>query len=400
MPMLGGNLAVAEKTRILVLSCNETPWGGSEELWARAALALVEQGVVVRIAKPNVDKNVQPLRSLRERGVKIVDLSRFGFLPSKIAAFLHYVFRPASVAVQLMPLWLQVKLSRPAMVVLSQGGNWDGFHMGWLLRKMKVPYALICQKATDLYWPPDYLQIRVTALAQDARHIFFVSQHNHHLFEEQIGVKLPNASVTRNPFLVDYSAPLPWPEEDGTVRLACVGRLYPMEKGQDMLLRVLAQPKWKARALTVDFYGAGPNAEGLQKMAVYLGCDNVKFKGHVDDVNAIWRDHHALVLPSRAEGLPLVLVEAMLTGRVAIVSKAGGSAEVVEDGQTGFLMSGYDEDGLDSAMERAWQARSLWRDMGKVAATSIRQHVPCDPPEELAQDILSLIRTGVIRGKA
>ena len=385
-------MGTGAKPRILILSCNETPWGGSEELWARTALRLVQSGAHVRVAKPHVDRSIAPLRALIEKGVKIVDLARLGFLPTKLASFLQYVFRPASVAIQLLPLWLQIKRTRPDLVVLSQGGNWDGFHMGWLLRKLKVPYVLICQKATDLYWPPDYLQIRVRALAQDARHIFFVSKHNHRLFEEQIGVKLPNASVVRNPFLVDYTVPLPWPDDDGTTRFACVGRLYPMEIGQDMLLRVLARPKWRERDVTVDFYGAGPNAGGLKQMAHYLGCDNARFNGHVDDVTAIWNSHHALVLPSRAEGLPLVLVEAMLVGRVAVVSKAGGSAEVVDDGVTGFLMSGQDEDGLDAAMERAWQKRADWQAIGAAAAKSIRQQVPADPPGELATAILSLAK--------
>jgi glycosyltransferase involved in cell wall biosynthesis len=125
-------------------------------------------------------------------------------------------------------------------------------------------------------------------------------------------------------------------------------------------------------------------------MARYLGCDNARFHGHVDDVTAIWNSHHALVLPSRAEGLPLVLVEAMLAGRVTVVSKAGGIAEVVDDGVTGFLMAGQDEDGLDAAMERAWQARANWKVIGAAAALSIRQQVPADPPSELAQEILAL----------
>lgn len=378
------------KPRILVLSCNETPWGGSEELWARSALRLVENGAYVRIAKPHIDPMVPALQALATKDVTIADLARIGFLPYRLAALLRNVFRPASTILQLLPLWWQIWRTKPHLVVLSQGGNWDGFHMGWLLNKLKIPYALICQKATDLYWPPDFLRARVTTLAIEARHIFFVSHHNHRLFEEQIGARLHHASVVRNPFLVDYAEPLPWPEDEGPTRLACVGRLYPMEKGQDMLLRVLALPKWRERNLIVNLYGAGPNAEGLKAMARYLECDNVVFMGHVDDVEAIWRDHHALVLPSRAEGLPLVLVEAMLTGRVAVVSTAGGSGEVVDDNITGFLMQGQDEAALDEALERAWQARDRWQGIGAEAAMAIRQQVPPDPAETLALHILQL----------
>ncbi|WP_158241505.1 glycosyltransferase family 4 protein [Novosphingobium sp. TH158] len=377
--------------RIFFLSCNETPWGGSEELWARAALSLAEAGVEVRAAKPRVDRDAAPVRALEQRGIRVSDLGRVSLLPGKLMILLQYLLRPASRAFQLLPLWLQIKRAKPDLVVLSQGGNWDGVHMGWVLGQIGVPYALICQKATDLYWPPDHIRPKVKAMALGARHMFCVSRHNLQLFEEQIAAPLPRSTVVRNPFLVDHAAPLPWPDSaDDTVRLACVGRLYPMEKGQDLLLRVLSRPKWRDRKLVVDCYGAGVNAQGLAEMAQFLGCNQVRFHGHVDDVKEIWRTHHGLVLPSRAEGLPLVLVEAMLAGRVAVISRAGGSGEVVDDGKTGFLMAGYDEDGLDDALERAWQARSDWQRIGEDAATAIRAQVPLDPAGELAQQLLAL----------
>lgn len=389
-----------DQLRFLIVSCNDTPWGGSEELWARAALRLAEEGAYVRIAKPVIDWNAGPIRALVEHGVKVVDLASFGFFPRRLAELLRLVLRPASVAMQILPLWWQIKRAKADLIVLSQGGAWDGIHMGWILRRLGRPYVLLSQKASDLYWPPDMLHDAVRDFIQKARHMFFVSHHNHHLLEEQIGMKVERASVVRNPFLVDYAAPQPWPEgePDGPVRLACVGRFYAMEKGQDILLRVLARPKWRARNLTVDLYGAGVNRIGMERMAQHLGCDKVVFKEHVDDIGAIWASHHALILPSRAEGLPLVVVEAMLSGRFAIVSTAGGSGEVVEDGETGFLMRGFDEDGLDDAMERAWAARARWPEIGAAAARSIRQTVPADPVGVFAAQLVAHAQE--VRGKA
>jgi glycosyltransferase involved in cell wall biosynthesis len=209
---------------------------------------------------------------------------------------------------------------------------------------------------------------RVRGCLCAAQHIFFVSQHNHRLMEEQTGQKLANASVVRNPFLVEYHKSIPWPKDNEATRLACIGRLYPMEKGQDILLRVMAQPKRQARNVTVDFYGSGSNLDGLTAMADHLGCKNVQFKGHVSNIEEVWKTHHGLVLASRAEGLPLVLVETTLAGRVAIISQAGGSAEVIDDGKTAFLMKGYDEEGLDDAMERSWNRRGDWPEVGMAAA--------------------------------
>lgn len=389
-------MASRSPRRIAFVSCNETPWGGSEELWARAALALVGEGITVRVAKPRIDPSAPAIKALREAGVKLVDFARIWPLPDRIRDLAAWFARPALIGWQLLRLTLFLWRFRPGLIVLSQGGSWDGFYMHFVLKRFSVPYALICQKASDHYWPPDHLRPTVCDFIEGASHVFFVSEHNRRLLEQQVGAALASASVVRNPYLVDREAPLPWPGETGTTRLACVGRLFPMEKGQDILLRVLADPKWRERDVEVSFFGAGPCRDGLQGMARHLGCDKAHFRGHVADVSEIWASHHALVLPSRAEGLPLVLVEAMMAGRVAIVSTAGGSAEVVEDGRTAFLMQGFDEAGLDAAMERAWTVRDRWRGIGEAAAAAIRDSVPPDPAAALAATLRSLADTQAV----
>ena len=114
----------------------------------------------------------------------------------------------------------------------------------------------------------------------------------------------------------------------------------------------------------------------------------MSFAGFVDDVAGIWTDHHGLILPSRCEGLPLVVVEAMLSGRVSIATDAAGIAEVIDDGVTGFLAAAATEDGLDAALERAWQRRDEWPAIGAAAAVRIRELVPEDPAAELARMLL------------
>jgi glycosyltransferase involved in cell wall biosynthesis len=183
---------------------------------------------------------------------------------------------------------------------------------------------------------------------------------------------------------------LPWPAvEDDGLRLACVARLYLLDKGQDILLRVLAREKWKARNLRVSFFGRGINRDGLTGLAARLGVRNVSFEGHTDDVQGIWKNHHALVLPSRSEGLPLSLVEAMMCGRPAIVTKVGGNAEVVEDRVTGFLAA-PSEDSIDAALEEAWGRRGELREMGLAAAHRIRTLVPANPAAEFADALLEI----------
>ncbi|HJP92408.1 MAG TPA: glycosyltransferase [Pyrinomonadaceae bacterium] len=252
---------------------------------------------------------------------------------------------------------------------------------------------LISQKATDHFWPPDKSRQYRRAIFQGAARCFFVSEHNRRLTEEQLGATLTNAEIVRNPNLVSADGPLPWPgREDECLRLACVARLYLLDKGQDILLRVLAREKWKHRNLHVSFFGQGINGEALVDLAASLGVHNISFEGQTDDVPGIWKIHHALILPSRAEGLPLSLVEAMMCARPVIVTRVGGNSEVVDDRVTGFLAA-PDEDSLDAALEEAWARKRELSDMGRLASIRIRELVSPNPAEDFANRLMEVVDT-------
>jgi glycosyltransferase involved in cell wall biosynthesis len=232
---------------------------------------------------------------------------------------------------------------------------------------------------------------------KNAERVYFVSQHNQRITQQQLGKVLTNSEVIRNPFMVTVAGPLPWPTvaTDEEYRLGCVARMWPKEKGQDLLLNVLALEKWRSRPVRVRFYGEGPMERGLEEMARYLALDRVEFCGFSRDITAVWRENHALVLPSRSEGLPLSQVEAMMCGRPVIVAVAGGTAEIVVEGETGFIASSPSVEELDKAMDRAWAARDRWQTIGVKAAEEVRKFYPEDPCATLA-DKLEIILAGVL----
>jgi glycosyltransferase involved in cell wall biosynthesis len=162
------------------------------------------------------------------------------------------------------------------------------------------------------------------------------------------------------------------------------------DKGQDILLKVLAKDKWRQRDIEIDFFGLGINSDALKEMAKLLNVNQVRFAGFSPNVADIWRDHHALVLPSRHEGLPLAIVEAMLCGRPVITTNAGGNGEVVDDEVSGFLSQAITVDGLDDAMERAWNRRHEWQKIGATAATLIRKKVPENPTKIFTDKIVAI----------
>jgi glycosyltransferase involved in cell wall biosynthesis len=379
---------LAKRCRFIFISSNGS-WGGSEELWSATAASLAAAGHEITVFKDGIDNGQPRIRRLRELRCRMHDLARVPFLPRKLYAFIARIAHRFTYACQIVRLRIGLSFTYVAdLIILSQGGNSDGVYFGNIIRGRKQPYVVIVQKASDLYWPSDPQLEALRAIYGEARACFFVSDHNRRLTEEQLGIALPHATVVRNPFLVPWEHRNDWPDEGESLRLACIGRMQTMEKGQDLLLRVLARDQWRKRPLSVRFYGAGPNRAGLERMAQHLGLTSVSFAGFVDDIPSIWNDHHGLILPTRCEGLPLVLVEAMLSGRVPIVTNVGGNAEVIDDGATGFLAAAPTEDALDEAMERAWQRRHEWKEIGAAAAIKIRTLVPSNPAEVMAANLL------------
>ena len=351
-----GVLAEGSPRRFTFVSTCPDSWGGSEELWSGAASFLAERGHRISAFKTFLDASHPNIRRLKSLSCSVRNMRQ---MPR---------FQPLATRLNLLSLSVGLLTHRSDLVIISQGANYDGLHFGYLCGKLRLPYALISHKATDHFWPPDKARAYRRAVFQGAARCFFVSEHNLRLTEEQNGMALTNAEVVRNPYLVSADSPLPWPGgEDKCLRLACVARLSLMEKGQDVLLRVLSREKWRRRSLHVSFFGQGVNREGLEALAARLDVHNVSFEGQTDDVPGIWKNHHALILPSRAEGLPLSLVEAMMCGRPAIITKVGGSAEVVDDRVTGFLADPF-QDSLDAAMEETWARRGELCEMGRLAA--------------------------------
>jgi glycosyltransferase involved in cell wall biosynthesis len=389
-PVQASNSIPRVRRRIIFVTSSEG-WGGSEELWANAATRLAMEGHAVTVCVWSHPMSNIRLRRLLSASGSVVRLA-WPLTFNGSSRNIVRIFRLPRAALGLGRFWLLLRgVRRPDLVVISQASNFDGVYLASICRRLGLPYVLVTQKASEWQWNPDSMLHHQRAAYSGALHSYFVSRHNLRLTEEQLGLALPLASVVRNPFLVSWDQRSDWPSGGDSWRLACVARLFPLEKGQDMLLRVLAREKWRARNLTVSFFGVGPFRESLECMAAFLGVVRVRFHGFIEDTASIWNDHHGLILPSRCEGLPLVVVETMLSGRLPIVTDVAGNREVIEDGETGFLAGGANENALDDVMERAWQRRAEWQFISQRAAVSIRSRVPRDPVGVFSDKLLRLI---------
>jgi glycosyltransferase involved in cell wall biosynthesis len=129
---------------------------------------------------------------------------------------------------------------------------------------------------------------------------------------------------------------------------------------------------------------------GIERLARKLGlADRVIFAGY-STVEAIWAENHVLVMPSRFEGLPLAIVEAMLCARPVVATDVAGHAEIIEDGVTGFLADAPSVDAVAAALERFWTRRTEAKEIGAAAARRIRQLLPPDPVQVFADKLKEL----------
>lgn len=124
--------------------------------------------------------------------------------------------------------------------------------------------------------------------------------------------------------------------------VAGVGRLNP-QKNFSLFLDIAAQLAPRFSDLYFLLAGNGPEEKMLCEKASALGIlDRVIFSGYVADTRSVYLAADVLLMPSRYEGLPMTLLEAMAMGLPVVASKLDGIAEVIDDGSEGFLVPSGD----------------------------------------------------------
>lgn len=141
-------------------------------------------------------------------------------------------------------------------------------------------------------------------------------------------------------------------------RFICVGRLSP-EKGQFLLVDALAELHRQGVDAELVLAGDGELRAAIERRCAELGvADRVRITGWIS--GAVVRKEieasRALVLSSFAEGLPVVLMEAMACARPVVATRISGVPELVRDGQDGWLVSPGDVMELAAAMGRCLNA--------------------------------------------
>jgi L-malate glycosyltransferase len=158
----------------------------------------------------------------------------------------------------------------------------------------------------------------------------------------------------------------------GLQNLVAVGRLDAI-KQLNVAIRALGDERLRTHAV-LHLVGEGPELGPLTALAASLGvAEHVVFHGFRTDALDFIRHADALVMSSRHEGIPYVLLEALAVGTPVVATAVGGIPEVIRDGRDGLLVEAGNPASLARAIASLREARSLVAQLKAAGPVRIRE---------------------------
>src|SRR5262249_26779102 len=154
--------------------------------------------------------------------------------------------------------------------------------------------------------------------------------------------------------------------DHGPLRLICVARLIE-RKGQQHLIEAVRRLLAEGVAVRLELVGTGDAQSALQAQASAAGiAEQVQFSGYVprEAIAARYAAAHVFVLPSYNEGMSVATLEALAAGLPVVVTRTGGTVELVVQEANGLTFDWADVDTLTAHLRRLAADRGLARRMG------------------------------------
>ena len=375
-----------------ISTLHSAPWGGSEELWYQSAVEAIKLNHQLGLFIYDWPEEPKQVLRLREQGTKIYKRRRtvsiFKRIINKVS---NKIFKNNFLFLNSYKALIKFK---PEIIIVTDGSTYytanDHELSDLLLKKFRNKYVIISQSNTDYHLPDDRDQ--AIHLFENAAGVFFVAENNRRLAFHQLAYNLTKTSVIQNPVLLNSFEQRPYHSIDNEIHCAVVGRFCISDKGQDILIAMLADAYWKNSNIKLHLYGNGIDSEYLQKLISFYGvADKVIIEGFVDNRDLIWDKCQCLLMCSHAEGTPLTVLEAMIAGRVCIVTNVGGNNEWITDGENGFLVSAPDKDLFSSKLQSTLKRIDEWEAIGKAAHDSAMKKIDTNPGKTLLNKIEGLV---------
>ncbi len=178
-------------------------------------------------------------------------------------------------------------------------------------------------------------------------------------------------AITLIPNGVDLSTfqPGPLAPDAGPLRVICVARLIE-RKGQHHLIEAVQRLAAEGVDVVLSLVGTGDSQEEYQTLARRLGVERrVEFVGYVprESIAAHFADAHVFALASYNEGMAIAALEGMAAGLPVVLTRTGGTRDLVEEGVNGLTFDWADVETLVAHLRRLATDRALVRRMGAAS---------------------------------
>ena len=356
--------------RILILNSEYPPiGGGAGNASAHIAAQLEKMGHLIMVVTsrfgglPHQEQNggvtIHRIPALRRRQDRSTPLEQALFILSASVWILSLLphFKPnATLAFFGVPsgavAWLAKKIYNIPYIVSLRGGDVPGFrpYDFDVYHKLITPFLrIIWRNASAVVANSNGLRVLANA------------------FDSRIDIPIiPNGIDLQSYKTLDRDWSFP--------RLLSVGRLV-HQKGLDLAMRALGGLKefdWEWRIA-----GDGPQQAALQSLAKELGIgDRVIFLGWQsrEQLTEWYRRANIFLFPSRHEGMPNAMLEAMSSGLPVIASCIAGNDELVMDDKTGLLVPSEDIERLQTALKKLLSDPALREHMGEAARRQVEDN--------------------------
>lgn len=183
-----------------------------------------------------------------------------------------------------------------------------------------------------------------------------------------------------------------WAISPATPLLGCVGVLL-ADKGQEWLIRALAEVRNEFPATKLLLAGDGPSRGKLESLARELGLEeDVIFAGFVKDVENVYAALDVFLLPSFFEALNNSLLAAMAYEIPSIAFNKGALGEIIEDSKSGLLVSGANTKEISQAAIRLLREPEFAQQIGRSGRLRVEQNFSV---QKMVQGMIEVYDAGV-----
>lgn len=356
---------------------NSDPWGGSEEQWFAVAKYIAKQNFNVSVLVYYWKDKEQKMNELRLLGATIYYIPNKGRSKKNLKERLYFEW---ITRLQQKIFIHKFSFNKFTKVIVNQGGFMEVCNSPWKHVYQKLPsYILTFHNYFPEYvFPTSKKNILIHWLKKANFNVGDALKIGTVLKKQLQLTDLAFQSIV-NPITIPYSnsytkfAPL----KNGKYVIVMLAQLDVSRKAQDNLIKALQKEDWKSRNAIFELYGGGTDWNYLNSLIESLNLQHlIVLKGNTNAVDTVLTEAHLVLQITHKDAMPISVVEAMSKSRAVIVSEVGDMPEWVLDGYNGYIAANASIEQIDAVLEKAWQNRNNWEEMGRNAYNTFKEKFP------------------------